>query len=94
MEATQLKLNIDNESDVRFLVMQNQIDAIHESLGKTRRRLFSEIGEMKKHIIFLKGENEDLKNKLKGINNEKTEWIYSPQNGSLFNVREIEKRAI
>lgn len=89
MNAIQLEFNLENESetDVKHSIMQKQLDEMHESMGKVRRKLFSEMGEMKKLYICLKNENDELKRKLKDIRNEKTEWIYTKEN-YLFDVRE------
>lgn len=91
----QLELNLDDKTseEMRFLVMQRQIDDMHESMGKVRRRLFSELGELKKICALLKVENWDLKNAVKELKNEKTEWIYG-QDECLFYVREPERSAI
>jgi hypothetical protein len=89
MNVIQLEFNIKNESDdeLKFSLMQKQINDMHESMGKVRRKLFSEMGEVKKLYQELKVENERLRMKLKEINNEKTEWIYTTED-SLFDVRE------
>ena len=85
----QLEFNIENNTpeEVRLLIMQKQIDAMSESMGKVRRKLFSEMGELKKLYAELQRENQDLKTILKELKNERTEWAYG-ENGCLFDVRE------
>jgi regulator of replication initiation timing len=89
MTNIQLEFNINNVSDneMKLSIMQKQIDQMSESTGKVRRKLFSEIGEMKKLYNELKMENQELKMKLREINNEKTEWVYATGD-YLFDVRE------
>jgi len=89
MSTIQLEFNIKNESDdeLKFSLMQKQISDMHESMGKVRRKLFSEMGEVKKLYEELKDENEKLRMKLKEMNNEKTEWVYTTED-RLFDVRE------
>lgn len=89
MNAIQLEFNINNESDadIKFSLMKKQLDEMHESMGKVRRKLFSQMGEMQKLCLELKTENENLKQAIKEMRNDKTEWIYG-QDGSLFDVRE------
>lgn len=85
----QLELNIDNRSveDVRADIMQKQMDAIHESLTKTRKKLFAEVGNLKKLLGEILIENDRLKDALSKTNHEKVEWIYK-QEDSLFDVKE------
>lgn len=89
MGGIQLEFNIDNKSpeEVRLSQMHSQIAMMEESMGKVRRKLFSEMSEMKKLYADLKKENEELKTMLKELKNEKTEWAYG-ENGRLFDVRE------
>jgi hypothetical protein len=76
MQAVQLEFNLkdENEPDIRIAILQKQIDAMNESLGKVRRRLFSEMDEIRTLCFRLHAENEDLKTLLK--ENKKTEWLY------------------
>lgn len=92
MTATQLELNLESDSEnLKFCLVQNQIDAINESMGKVRRKLFSELTEIKKLFFELKKENEFLKAEVRGLKNETTEWRYNEGN-SLFDVRECAQR--
>jgi Tfp pilus assembly protein PilO len=85
----QLELNFQEKSfeEMTLLSMQKQLDAMSESMGKVRRKLFGEMGEMKKLYAALFQENEMLKTKINVLTHEKTEWIYG--NGeSLFEICE------
>lgn len=81
----QLEFNLENESyeATRCNQMQKQLDLINESLNKTRKRLFCEMGELKKICHQLKVENGELKEVVRDIKGEKIEWLYS-QDGQLF----------
>ncbi len=80
MNAIQLEFNFDNESDLRFSQMEKQISEMNESMGKVRRKIFSEVGELKKLCQTIQEENEALKNQLKKLLNEKTNWEYGKDN--------------
>ena len=83
----QLELNIDNKNpeEMRIYLMQKQINEMNESMGKVRRKLFSEMGEMKKSYEELKKENENLKLMFRELTDGKTEWSYE-KDYCLFNV--------
>ena len=87
----QLELNLENraEADVKLANMQKQIDDAIESMGKVRRKLFSQMGELKKELSEIKGENDFLKEKIRNLSNEKIEWEYKKAD-CLFDVREPE----
>lgn len=84
----QLELNFQDKSfqEMTLESMQKQLDAMHESMGKVRRKLFGEMGEMKKLYAALLAENENLKIKINSLSNEKTEWFYKTED-SLFAER-------
>jgi len=87
-ENVQLELNFQQKSATELTLssMQQQLDAMNESMGKVRRKLFGEMGEMKKLYAALFAENETLKTQIKTLMPEKTEWLY--QNGeTLFEER-------
>lgn len=88
MNALQLEFNIKNETEFEIKIgnMQKQIDDMHESMGKVRRKLFSQMSELQKLCVLLQNENIELKNTLRELTNEKTEWIYDGQEGRLFDV--------
>ena len=46
----QLEFNIENKSadELRAEIMQKQIDALSDSLTKVRKKLFAEVGALKK----------------------------------------------
>jgi hypothetical protein len=54
-----LKENIPDH--LRFEHMQIQLDEMKSSMGKVRRKLFSEMDEMKKLYVELLHENERLR---------------------------------
>ncbi len=96
MTAVQLEFNIENKSDeeLRFDNMQKQIDIFCDSMGKVRKKLFAEQGELKKLCAKLATENQQMKDILDKINHEKIEWIYKTEDGCLFDVRRAEVAAI
>ena len=66
-------------------LMQKQIDEMRESMGKVRRKMFAELGEVKKMHDTLIKEYADLKTSVSAMLNQKTEWLY--QNGdTLFEI--------
>ena len=83
----QLELNLDNESyeATRCNQMQHQIDLMHESLNKTRKRLFFEMGELRKLCHQLRAENGELKETVREIKGDKIEWLYA-SDGNLFGI--------
>jgi len=90
MDAIQLEFNLENRSpeEMQMYTMQKQVDQMCESMGKVRKKLFAELGEIKKICYNLKKENDDLKSILKDLKNERTDWIYG-QNGCLVDVSEL-----
>lgn len=90
----QLEFNFDNKTpeELKLEEMQKQIDELNESMGKVRRKLFAEMGEIKKLYMEMKNENELLKSILKENENEKekTQWSYAQEN-YLFCVRKSEE---
>lgn len=80
MQAIQLSFDIIQPDPY-----QEQLDAMHESMGKMRRSLFAQLGELKKQYFNLKTENEDLREQLKQLTQEKTNWQYG-QGNCLFDV--------
>ncbi len=87
--SMQLEFNIENKSseEMKLSLMQKQIDEICDSMGKVRRKLFSEMSEVKKLYTELQKENQELKSMLKEINGEKTIWTYEKKD-CLFDVQE------
>lgn len=88
MNAIQLEFPLMNdETDPKLAAMRQEMDAMRESMGKVRRRMFSELGEIKKTCSTLYIENEKNKEEIRRLKNEKTDWIYG-QGDCLFDVRE------
>jgi len=91
MEACfQLELNLDdrNSEEMKIVVMQKQIDAMADSFGKVRRKLFGELGDMRKLCNQLIKENENLKAEMREIKNEKICWDYNTTE-YLFEMQEL-----
>lgn len=91
MEAIQLSFDIDTDQSQNFKMafLQNQVDELYRSMGKVRRKLFSQMSELQKNINLLKTENEHLKSQIKDKRHEKTNWIYA-QEDSLFDVQKYQ----
>jgi len=85
----QLDLNLECKSaeQLRFDIMQAQIDAMHESMGKVRRKLFAEMTAVKRICEELQRENATLKASVNDQAISKVEWIYG-RPGSLFEIQE------
>ncbi len=93
-EHIQLELNFQDKTveEMTLSLMQKQIDDMHESMGKVRRKMFAELGEVKKMHDRLIKEHADLKTSVSSMLNQKTEWLY--QSGEfLFEVSEKKKAA-
>lgn len=62
----QLYLNLDNvtEEEHHLAMMQRQIDELVESMGKVRRKMFAELGEVKRQVADLQEENANLRQAL------------------------------
>ncbi len=88
MNELQLEFNLTDasDSDVKLSYMQKQIDAMSESMGKVRRKMFADLGEMKKQLLEMKAENELLRTQLREYTSEKTEWQYG-KDDYLFQVK-------
>lgn len=78
MNAIQLEFDIESRTpeEREFYYMRKEIAAMNESMGKVRRKLFAEIGEMKKACNALHLENEALKAQLREMQNSPTSWEY------------------
>lgn len=90
--TVQLEFNMEDKSseELQLSMMQKQIDQISISMDKVRRKLFAEIGEMKRLYAELQKENQELKNILSEANHGKTQWTYG-QDDCLFDVQEPER---
>ena len=85
----QLELNLENRSplEMQVAIMQKQIDLLSESTAKTRKRLFAEIGDLKKTCQKLEQENQSLRIEIEISKSEKCEWRYL-EGGSLFEYKQ------
>lgn len=90
----QLEFNFENRTpeEMTLYTMQKQVDKICLSMEKVRKKLFAEMGEVKKVCALMKQENDDLKSKLQEFTNVKTEWTYG-QDGCLFDARKHQEIA-
>ena len=52
------------QEDNPLSLMQKQFEELTESMTKVRKKLFGELGEMKKTFVVIQKENEDLKSML------------------------------
>jgi len=88
----QLEFNLEDKTpeELKIYYLEKQMHEMHESLGKMRRRMFAEIGELKKVFAKVLSENELLKSKVMELKNEREDWTYG-QDGYLFNVRGAEE---
>lgn len=89
MIETQLELNIEDKTsqEMQLWLMQRQLDEMADSMGKVRRRLFFELGSMKKDFADLALENNKLRLQLNQMRNSPDEWIYG-QEEYLFKIKE------
>ncbi len=66
----QLEMNLDNlsNSDLKFVDMQKEISTMSESLHKVRKKLFAEIGELKKTLTAVQLSNAEILTQLQEAN--------------------------
>lgn len=84
----QTEFNFESKSQLEldFDLMNKKIDEIKESTAKVRRKLFAEVGELKKQNLELQRENANMMRMIRDLHHEKTEWEYL-QNGKLFELK-------
>lgn len=84
----QLEFNFDNKTpdQMTLHLMQQQIDKIFTTTEKVRKRLFAELGDVKKSCFVLQQENQELKSILKEMGYAKSQYTYG-QEYSLFDVQ-------
>jgi len=84
--AIQLELNLFDlsDSDHKLDQMQRQIEDMHDSFSKVRRKMFYQIAEMNKVILSIQKENSELKERLRKLHETKTH----EKENYLFNVSE------
>jgi L-lactate utilization protein LutB len=93
-EHIQLELNFQQKTaeEMTLCLMQKQINEMSESMGKVRRKMFAELGEVKKMYATLIKEHADLQSSISTMLNQKTEWLY--QSGdSLFEISDKKQAA-
>lgn len=90
----QLEFNFDNKSpeEMTLHLMQQQIDKIFLTTEKVRKKLFAELGDVKKACVILQQENNELRSILKEIHHDKTDRHYR-RDGYLFDVRKSQELA-
>lgn len=66
----QLEMNLDNlsNSDLKFVDMEKQISTMSESLHKVRKKLFAEIGQLKKTLQEVQLSNVEILQQLQEAN--------------------------
>lgn len=93
----QLEMNLDNLSnnDLKFVEMQKQISAMSESLNKVRKKLFAEIGELKKTLTSVQLSNAEILQQLQEANEKlglKNEVKFSyEKKDCLFSIEEAQE---
>lgn len=87
MINTQLELNIDNlsQEQIDFNALKKQVEEIALSAGKVRKKLFAEVGDLKKKNKILEEEIERLKLIIDPPKRAEFEYI---TDDSLFEIRE------
>ena len=85
-DIIQMELNLQEKSldEMNLFSMQKQIELMHESMHKVRKKLFGELSELKKLYAQIKEENDALKSKINPP--KQTEWNYQKE-GVLFDVK-------
>jgi len=89
MNPIQLEFDLNNDAgkDPELLSLRQEVEAMKESMGKVRRKMFSELGELKKGYLALYLEHEKAKEDLRKLKNEKIEWVYG-EGEYLFQVNQ------
>jgi len=69
MNAVQLELNLDcvSKEAMEMLYMQKQVNEVHVSVNKVRRKLFAEIGDLKKSLAEIQLENLQLREQVREL---------------------------
>lgn len=84
----QLELNLEDKTsdEMKIYLMQKKIDEFCDSMGKVRRKVFAELGDVKKICVEIQKENLALKETLRKMSGQTDEWVYL-QNGWLFDLK-------
>ncbi len=93
----QLEMNLDNLSnnDLKFVEMEKQINTMSESLHKVRKKLFAEIGELKKTLTSVQLSNVEILQQLHeaneklGVRND-VKFSYEKKD-CLFSIAEVQE---
>ena len=72
----QLEFQIKIAMDEPDIYLQNQIRRANEGVDTIRRKLFAEVGELRKHNVDLRNELQKLKSLLYENLGVKQEWLY------------------
>jgi hypothetical protein len=69
MNPVQLELNFNGVSNeaMEMIYMQKQVNELHMSVNKIRRKLFAENGELKKSLAEIQLENLHLKEQVREL---------------------------
>lgn len=89
MAPIQLEFNIidENEDDVKISFLQKQIDKLNESMGKIRKKLFSQVTQLERLCFELKLENQELRKVIQCKQHEIIKWEYG-QGEHLFSMKQ------
>lgn len=84
----QLEINLEDKTtdEMKIYLMQKKIDEVCESMGKVRRKIFADLGEMKRLCVETQQENRELRETLKKLTGQREEWVYL-QDGWLFDLK-------
>jgi hypothetical protein len=85
MNAQQLEFDLfsDQTIECRLDMVHRQINEVSDSCGKVRRKLFAELGYLKKICKLLMQDNLSLKKALNEMGGQVGEWSYF-QDDELF----------
>jgi len=76
--AIQLEFNLEDRTsdEMKLYLMQKKMDEFCCSMDKVRRKLFAELGDVKRLCAEIQRENCKLKLILRRVSGERDEWIY------------------
>lgn len=86
----QLELNLNDETSdaLKVVVMEKKLFELSDIMGKVRRKLFCELGEVRKVCDQLRDENRKLRELVANMTGRKPEWVYL-QDGFLCDLKEV-----
>ena len=90
MNPIQLEFDLNNDAgkNPELISLRQEMEAMKESVGKVRRKMFAELGEMKKSYFAVYVELEKAKDDLRKLKNERTDWIYK-EGEYLFQINHL-----